>query len=59
MLGEHPNLSQSRDIAPKLENINLSYFAQNHSCVTTLKLFIFRLQMNTTAEFQLPSIIQS
>ena len=44
-------MSQSRDIAPKLENINLSYIVQNHSSVTILKHFVYRYQMNIITEF--------
>ena len=32
---------QSCDIAPKLENINLSYTSQNHSSITILKQFVY------------------
>ena len=35
-------MSKSGDIAPKLENINLSYIAQNHSSVTILTHFVYR-----------------
>ena len=46
-----PIMSQRGDIAPKLENINLSYIAQNHSSVTILKHFVYGYQMNIITEF--------
>ena len=46
-----PLMSQSGDIAPKLENTNLSFIAQNHSSVTTLKHCVYRWQMNVITEF--------
>ena len=42
--------SQAGDIAPVLENMNLSFFAQNHSSVTRLKQFVYRCQMHNTTE---------
>ena len=39
------------EIAPMLENNNLSYTSKNHSSVTILKHFVNRWQMNITAEF--------
>ena len=47
----HNFLSCPRDIAPKLENTNLSFIAQNHSSVTTLKHCVYRWQMNIITEF--------
>ena len=44
-------MSQSGDIAPKLENINLSYIAQDHSSVIILEHFVCRWQMNIITEF--------
>ena len=44
------NMFQSRNIAPILENNNLSYTSQNHSSVTILEHFVYRWQMNITAE---------
>ena len=39
------------DIEPVLENINLTYLAQNHSRVTRLKdWFVYRCQMYNTTE---------
>ena len=38
-----------------LENNNLSKTAQNHSNVAIWKQFVYKWQMNITAEFQLPS----
>ena len=38
-------------ISPMLENNNLSYTAQNHSSKTILTHFVYRWQMNITAEF--------
>ena len=40
-----------------LKNNNLSYTSQNHSSVTILKHFVYRWQMNITAEFKPPSMI--
>ena len=37
---------KAENIAPKLENTNLSFIAQNHSSVTTLKRYVYRWQMN-------------
>ena len=42
-----------------LKNNNLPYAAQNQSSVTILKHFVYRQQMNITAEFYLPIIIPS
>ena len=45
-------MSQScRDTALNLENINLSYIAQNHSSVTILKHFVYRWQIDIIPEF--------
>ena len=33
-----------------LENMNLSYLAQNHSSVTSFKQFVYRCQMYNTTE---------
>ena len=44
---------------PVLENMNLSYLAQNHSSVTRLKQFVYRCQMHDTTESWLPNMIQS
>ena len=41
-----------------LEN-NLSYTAQNQSSVTILKQFVYKWQMNITAELKLPNMIHS
>ena len=41
-----------------LKNNNLSYTSQNHSSATILKHFVYRWQMNITAEFELPSLIR-
>ena len=43
--------AKAENIAPMLENNNLSYTSQNHSSVTILKHFVNRWQMNITAEF--------
>ena len=52
MLEEHNCLIfKSLNIAPMLENISLSYTAQNHSSVTTLYHFVYEWQMNITAKF--------
>ena len=42
-----------------LENNNHSYTSQNHSSVTILKHFVYRWQINISAEFELPSMICS
>ena len=47
------------NIAPKLEYNNLSCSAQNHSSVTILKHFVYKWEMNISAEFEFPSIINS
>ena len=39
-----------------LKNNNF-YNSQNHSSVSILKHFVYRWQMNITAEFELPSMI--
>ena len=56
MLGKHICLilkskAESRNIAPMLENNNLSYIAENHSSVTLLKHFVYRWHTYITAEF--------
>ena len=38
------------EIEPVLENMNLSYLAQNQSSVTRLKQFVYRCQMYNTTE---------
>ena len=38
-------------IEPVLENMNLSYLAQNHSSVTRLEQFVYRCQMYNTTQF--------
>ena len=35
---------------PMLENMNLSYLAQNHLSMTRLKQFVYRCQMYITTE---------
>ena len=47
------------EIEPVLENMSLSYLAQNHSSVTRLKQFIYRCQMYDTTESWLPNMIES
>ena len=41
------------------KNINHSYIVQNHSCIMILKHFVYRWQMNITAEFYFPSLTYS
>ena len=51
MFNLDPSMFQNRDIAPLLENNNLSYTAQNHSSLKIFKNVVYRWQMNITAEF--------
>ena len=43
-------LACSKDIDPVLENMNLSYLAQNQLSMTRLKQFVYRCQMYNTTE---------
>ena len=53
-----PSINTLTCSKPVLENINLSYLAQNHSGVTRLKWFVDRRQMYNTTESLLPNMIQ-
>ena len=46
----HPSLFSGCDMEPVLENMNLSYLAQNHSSMTRLKEFVYRCQMYNITE---------
>ena len=51
--------SKAEILEPVLDNMNLSYLAQNHSSVTRLKHFVYRCQMYDTTKSLLSNMIQS